>query len=542
MGKWSALAVLAAAQFLMVLDAAVMNVSISQLVADFDTTVTTIQGVITAYALVMAALMMTGGKLGDIHGRRRIFMVGLVIYACGSFLTAISWNVPSLLLGWSILEGIGAAMVLPALAALGASNYQGKDRALMYGVLGGVAGAGIAVGPIVGGAATEYLSWRVVFAGEVVLAAFILVGTWFRVSENPAEGSPQQLDVVGAVLSASGMALFVFGILQASNWGWIKPKDSPVEPFGFSLAPFVVAAGVAVLIAFRAWQRRREEEGRDPLVHFRVLNIVPVRAGLTSLFLQNLVLMGVFFVFPLYLQIVQGLNAFDTGVRMLPISVTLVLAALIGSRLASRVAPRAIVRVGFLVLAGACVFLMGTIKPDIDSPEFGIGSAILGIGMGLVASQLGNVLQSSVENTDRSEAGALQNTAQQLGSSLGTAFIGAIVISSLGIALINNVQDDPRISAQVEEGVGTAVGGGITFVSADQVRDAATAAGISDDETDAIVEDYEDAQIQALKLGLLVSAALGLIAWPLAAGLPSKRLEEADELGPLEPSPEPSSA
>ena len=147
-GKWGALIVLSAAQFLMVLDQSVMNVSISQLVADFDTTVTTIQAVITLYALVMAALMLTGGKLGDLFGRRRVFVIGLVIYGVGSALTAASWSVPTLTLGWSVLEGIGAAMVLPALVALAAGTYSGRDRATVYGVLGGVAGAGIAVGPI----------------------------------------------------------------------------------------------------------------------------------------------------------------------------------------------------------------------------------------------------------------------------------------------------------------------------------------------------------------------------------------------------------
>ncbi len=150
----------------MVLDQAVMNVAISQLVEDFDTTVTTIQIVIALYALVMAGLMLTGGKLGDIMGRRRVFAIGLCIYGCGSALTAASWNVPSLMFGWSILEGIGAALVMPAMVALVASNFEGQDRALAYGVLGGVAGAGIAVGPILGGWATTELSWRVVFAGE----------------------------------------------------------------------------------------------------------------------------------------------------------------------------------------------------------------------------------------------------------------------------------------------------------------------------------------------------------------------------------------
>ncbi len=174
MKKWGVLVVLGAAQFLMVLDQAVMNVAISQLVEDFDTTVTTIQAVIAFYALVMAGLMLTGGKLGDIWGRRRAFTIGICIYAVGSGLTAASWSVPSLMLGWSVLEGIGAALVIPALIALVAGNYKGAERAIAYGVLGGVAGAGIAVGPILGGWATTELSWRVVFVGEVVVAIGIL--------------------------------------------------------------------------------------------------------------------------------------------------------------------------------------------------------------------------------------------------------------------------------------------------------------------------------------------------------------------------------
>ena len=540
MGKWAALAVLAAAQFLMVLDQAVMNVSISQLVADFDTTVTVIQGVITFYALVMAALMMTGGKLGDIYGRRRVFMIGLVIYGFGSLLTAISWSVPALLMGWSILEGIGAAMVLPALAALGASNYEGRERALMYGVLGGVAGAGIAVGPIVGGAATEYLSWRVVFAGEVILALAILIGTRVAVEEAPRDESPPKLDIVGAVLSCSGMAILVFGILQASTWGWLYPKDSPAEPFGFSLAPFLVALGAGILVAFRAWQTRREAEGRDPLVHRHVLDIVPLRSGLATLLLQNLILMGVFFIIPLYLQIVQGLNAFETGLRMLPISITLVVAALAGSRLSGRVAPRVIVRIGLLVITAASLFLIGTIEPDLDTVEFAVGSGLFGLGVGLVSSQLGNVLQSSVENRDRSEAGALQNTAQQLGSSLGTALIGAIVITALGTAFLGYVNDDPRISDNVQEEAGIAVGGGITFISADELRTAATEAAIGADEVNAVVENYEDAQIRSLKVGLLVAATLSLIALPLSGGVPGVRLSEPgreDPAAAVEPLP-----
>ena len=322
--------VLGAAQFLMVLDQAVMNVAISQLVEDFDTTVTTIQMVIALYALVMAGLMLTGGKLGDLWGRRRAFSIGLVIYGAGSALTAASWSVPSLMLGWSILEGIGAALVLPALVALVAGNYKGADRAIAYGALGGVAGAGIAVGPILGGWMTTDFTWRLVFVGEVVVAIGILLGTRMIREPEREQGAPG-LDWVGSVLSASGLALIVFGVLQASNWGWLAPRASPIEPFGFSLTPFVIAAGALVLGGFVSWERRREERGLPPLVHLGMLRIRALRGGVAMLLAQNLILMGIFFTIPLYLQIVQGLDVLETGVQMLPASAGLFVAALAGS-------------------------------------------------------------------------------------------------------------------------------------------------------------------------------------------------------------------
>jgi EmrB/QacA subfamily drug resistance transporter len=527
MAKWGVLIVLAVAQFLMVLDQAVMNVAISQLVEDFDTTVTTIQVVIALYALVMAALMIAGAKLGDAWGRRRAFTVGLVIYAIGSGLTAASWSVPTLMLGWSILEGIGASLVLPSMAALAAGNYEGRDRALTYGVLGGVAGAGIAVGPILGGWVTEELTWRLVFAGEVMVTILILLGT--RLIREPArQGRPPELDWVGAAMAASGLALMVLGVLQASNWGWLRPLDSPVEPLGFSLTPFVIAAGFVMLAAFRAWQRRREARGLDPLLHFRLLQISTLRAGLSMMLAQNLILLGIFFVIPLYLQIVQGLDALETGIRMLPASVGLFATALAGSALSSRFAARPLVRAGLGVTLVAAVMLVGVVEPEVDTAPFLVAMGVLGVGMGLIVSQLGNVVQSAVGESDRSEAGGVQYTAQQLGSSLGTALLGAVVISGLIAAFSNQVADDPRIPAEVKQQVEVRLGGGVSFVPAQQVRSQAVEAGADTQAVDALVERYEDAQLDSLKLAFLFAAFLALGSLLATGGLPTRRFDELE--------------
>jgi EmrB/QacA subfamily drug resistance transporter len=525
MKRWSVLAVLAGAQFLMVLDQAVMNVSISQLVADFDTTVTAIQAVIALYALVMAGLMLTGGKLGDMIGRRRAFAIGLCIYATGSALTAASWSVGTLTLGWSVLEGIGAALVLPAMVALVAGNFRGQDRALAYGVLGGVAGAGIAVGPILGGWATTELSWRVVFAGEVVVAIAILLGIRL-ITEPPRPERTPSLDWVGSVLSAAGLGTLVLGVLEASNWGWLQPRSSPLEPFGFSLTPFVIAAGALLLVAFAAWERRREERGEDPLVHLRLLRLPRLRGGVAMLLAQNLTLMGIFFTVPLFLQIVQGLDALETGLRMLPASAGLFVSALLGSVLAKRFPARTLVRVGLAVVFLSTLLLLDTVKPELDNAPFLIAMGVLGVGMGLIVSQLGNVVQSAVGDEDRSEAGGLQNTAQQLGSSLGTALLGAIVISGLIFAFTNNVASNPQVSADVQSQVEVHVSAGGSFVPSEQVEAAAKQAGLDQPTVTALVSDYEDAQIAALKTAFLCAALLVLASFFATRQLPTKRFDE----------------
>lgn len=525
MQKWRALAVLSAAQFLMVLDQAVMNVSISQLVEDFDTTVTTIQAVITFYALVMAALMITGGKLGDRWGRKRAFAVGLVIYAAGSALTAASWSVGALLIGWSVLEGIGAALVLPALVALVAGNFEGPDRAVAYGVIGGVAGAGIAVGPILGGWVTTSFTWRYVFVGEVVLALLILLAlAWIT---SPARAArPPTIDWFGSALSALGLGLFVYAILQASEWGWVSNANSPVTPFGLALTPFVAGAGLVVLGVFLRWTERRTRQGRDPLIHLRLLEIPYLRGGLQMFTAMNLILMGVFFSIPLYLQVVQGLDALDTGIKMLPVSITMFLMSFVGARLSQGHSPRALVRAGLWVLFVAVLLLAGTIEPTLEGPLFGASMALLGVGMGLLASQLGNVVQSSVGRSDRSEAGGLQYTAQQLGSALGTALIGAVVMTSLASAFLTTIDSDPRVSEAVVDEFTVRLNGSIQFAPTDQLASGLEQAGLSEDQAAAIVDGYAEAQLTALRTGLIVVGGIVVVALFLVRRIPDVSFEE----------------
>jgi Major Facilitator Superfamily len=286
--------------------------------------------------------------------------------------------------------------------------------------------------------------------------------------------------------------------------------------------------GFVVLGLFTWWQGRRERFGRDPLVNMSIFRIAPLRAGLGSFLAQNTILLGIFFALPLYLQIVLGFDALETGIRMLPISIA---TSAGGSALAQRFPPRRIVQGGFVILGLATFFMIQTIEPDLRGFAFGFSLAILGVGMGLVASQLGNVIQSSVGPKARGEAGGLQYTAQQLGSSIGTALIGAIVITALVTAFVNNIEADERVSADVTEAVEVNVASGASFVASSEVENSLRDAGVDEPTTAAVVENYEDAQLDALKAGLLLAAFIAIGALFLTRRLPGERLgSEREEL------------
>jgi hypothetical protein len=239
---------------------------------------------------------------------------------------------------------------------------------------------------------------------------------------------------------------------------------------------------------------------------------------------QNLILMGIFFTIPLYLQIVQGFDALETGLRMLPASVGLFVAALAGSRLASRFSPFMLVRAGLVVILGSTLLILGVIDPEIDTTAFLVAMGVLGVGMGLTVSQLGNVVQSAVGDADRSEAGGLQNTAQQLGSSLGTALLGAVVITGLIGAFSDNVASDDRVDAEAQQQVEVALAGKVSFVATDQVEQAALDAGLDQDTADALVDDYSEAQLKALKTAILFAAFITAGSFLLTRNLPREPL------------------
>jgi MFS family permease len=519
-GATLVLLTLASGQFLMTLDSSVMNVSIATVAKDVGTTVTGIQGAITAYTLVMAALMITGAKIGAIIGRKRAFAIGCVIYGCGSFTTSIAQNLPVLLFGWSFLEGVGAALIMPAIVALVAGNFPAERRPAAYGLVAAAGAVAVAVGPLIGGFCTTYFSWRWVFAGEVLVVLVILLLTR-RIADAPVEERPQ-LDVVGAVLSALGLGLLVFGVLRSGEWGWIQPKAGGPSWAGLSPTIWLVLSGLFVIWIFFRWQARRESHGQEPLVRTAMLRNRQLIGGLTMFFFQFLVQAGFFFVVPLFLSVALGLSAIETGVRLLPLSVTLLAAAIGIPKLFPDVSPRLVVRAGLLSLLAGTVVLLGALDADAGAEIVFVPMLLVGLGIGALASQLGAVTVSAVPDDQSPEVGGVQNTMTNLGASLGTALAGSLLIATLTSAFLTNVQQSQAIPASAKEQAQVELAGGIPFISDADLEAALDETGATSEAADAAVDAYADARLAGLRSALAILAVLAILALFLAQSIPTR--------------------
>jgi MFS family permease len=509
---------LAAGQFLMTLDSSVMNVSIATVADDVGTTVTGIQGAITAYTLVMATLMVTGGKIGALIGRKRAFSIGCVIYGAGSLTTALSPSLPVLVIGWSFLEGIGAALIMPAIVALVAGNFPPQRRAAAYGLVAAAGATAVAVGPLIGGFATTYFSWRWVFAGEVLIVLGILVLAR-RVRDSPPDTRPR-IDLIGAVLSAVGLGLFVFGILRSGVWGWVMPKAGAPSWFGLSPVVWLVIAGLLVVWVFFRWETRLDERGAEPLVRPSMLRSPQLTGGLTMFFFQYLVQAGVFFVVPLFLSVALGLSALATGARLLPLSLALLTTAIGIPRFFPRLPPRRVVRLGLLALLGGTLVLLASLDADAGPEIVFVPMLLIGLGIGALASQLGAVTVSAVPDSESAEVGGLQNTATNLGASIGTALAGSLLIASLTSSFLANIQASPAIPQSVKAQASAELAGGIPFMSDADVEAALEEAGASTQGSAAAVEANSEARLDGLRSALAILAILAIAALFFTSRIP----------------------
>ncbi|MEU9947488.1 MFS transporter [Streptomyces sp. NPDC050529] len=510
---------LAAGQFLMALDSSVMNVSIATVAEDVGTTVTGVQSAITAYTLVMAMFMIPGGKVGALIGRKRAFMIGCAIYGCGSLTTALAPNLTVLLLGWSFLEGIGAALILPAIVALVASNFVTERRPAAYGLVAAAGAVAIAVGPLIGGVATTYFSWRWVFAGEVVVVIGILVLAG-RIADAPV-GERPRIDLVGAGLSALGLGVFVYGVLRSDEWGWFQPKPDEPSWLGVSLVVWLMLAGLLLIWLFLRWEAGMVERRREPLVDPGMLHNKQLTGGLTMFFFQYLVQMGVFFVVPLYLSVALGLSALQTGARILPLSVSLLAAAILIPRFLPDVSPRRVVRLGTLALLAGALVLMAALDADASAEIVTIPLLLIGLGMGALASQLGSVTVSAVPEARSAEVGGVQNAVTNLGASIGTALAGSIMIAAMTTSFLTSVDQNPAIPSEVKSQATVELQSGVPFLSDAQLESALDEAGTSPDVAQAAHDANKDARIDGLRAALAILGFAALLALFFTSRIPN---------------------
>ncbi|MEU9399477.1 MFS transporter [Streptomyces sp. NPDC048242] len=512
---------LAAGQFLMALDSSVMNVSIAAVADDVGTTVTGIQGAITAYTLVMAMFMIPGGKVGALIGRRRAFVIGCCIYGCGSLTTALAPDLPVLLLGWSVLEGIGAALILPAIVALVATNFSVERRAAAYGLVAAAGAVAIALGPLIGGFATTYLSWRWVFAAEVLVVLGILVLAR-RISDAASRG-PTRVDLVGSVLSALGLGTFVYGVLRSGEWGWARPKPDAPAWLGLSPVVWLMLAGLLLVWCFLYWEARVVERKGEPLVDPALLRSRQLRGGLTMFFFQYLVMMGVFFAVPLYLSVALGLSALATGARLLPLSLTLLAAATLIPRFLPDVSPRLTVRLGLLALLVGTVALTTALDTGAGAEIVTLPLLLVGTGMGALASQLGSVTVSAVPEEQSAEVGGIQNAVTNLGSSIGTALAGSVLITVLASSFLTSIEQNPALPAEVKQRTAVELQHGVTFLSDAQLKAALDASGTDEEVARAAMDANAAARLDGLRAALMILAFASVLALFFTSSIPTRQ-------------------
>ena len=392
-----------------------MNVAITTLVKDLNTTVGTIQVIISVYALTMASLMLIGGKLQDVIGKKRTFLIGAGIYGIGTTIAALSINSLMLLIGWSIFEGIGAALMTPATASIISGTYRGKDRTFALAIWSAMAGVAAAIGPLFGGFLTTFFSWRLGFGLELVIILAILAYSG-RIKYFKPIMERSDIDVMGAILSSSGIIVLVSGVLLLNSFKtWIY-------------APYLIITGILILTVFYFFEKRRISQGKIPLFDINLLKNRDFTLGTSTRLLMNLALAGTVFVMPIFLQAVIGADAFTTGLILMPLTVGLLIFSLVASKISGRLSHRTIIAMGFLVALLGALILRSQFTLNAQLIDLVPGMFCLGVGLGLSIPLTADVILTSAGDEKQADASGFMSTAANLGSSMGTAVIGVILI------------------------------------------------------------------------------------------------------------------
>jgi EmrB/QacA subfamily drug resistance transporter len=482
---------LAMAMFVLVIDTSIMNVSISAVVRDLGTTVSGVQSAIALEALVSAAFILIGSKVGDLIGRRKAYVLGLLGYAVGAVAMTLAQGLTAIIIFWAVIGGLGASLLLPSMQSLIHGNFEGAYQRKVYALVGAAAAIAAAIGPLLGGFITTFLTWRVAFALEAVIIAVVLSGIRL-VRDVPYTGS-RATDAVGGVLSIIGMGGVVLGVLA-----WQEGGERVL---------LLLVAGAIGLAAFATWIVRRKRAGKASLIDPDLFASKVFRYGITGQLLQQIALGGTMIVLPIYLQMVFEYSALQAGLSIAPLSLSMFAVALLAGRRAGRRRPSGIIRLGFGLLTIGLVVLVPLV-PRADSGLYLLVPLLIaGSGLGLLVSQLNNYTLAPISEQRVSEAAGVNSAAGSFGLSFGLAVAGAVMLATLAIAFTRLSDASTVLSPDQQQHVATVLEDDAQVMSDTQLRELL----VSQPEPvqAEILRINADARQVALQIGLLIPIVAG---------------------------------
>jgi MFS family permease len=484
---------LAMAMFVFVIDTSLMNVSISAVVRDLDTTVSGVQAAVAIEALVSAAFILIGSKVGDLFGRKRAYVAGLALYASGAIAMVVGQGLAAIIVFWAVIGGLGASLYLPAMQSLIHGNFEGKAQAKAYALVGASAAIAAAIGPLLGGFLTTLLSWRVGFMLEAAIIAVVLLGSG-RIKDVPYPGD-RSVDGVGAVLSIVGMGGVVLGVLV-----WQEGGESVAA---------LLLLGVAALGGLVYWLGRRRREGKPTLLDPTLFASKLFSFGIAQGILQQIALGGMLIALPIYLQLVLGYNALEAGLSLAPLSLTMFVVALLAGRRAGRRRPASLIRAGFLLVTVSMVILIPLVPSADTGWDMAIPLAIAGAGLGLLVSQLNNYTLAPVSEERVGEAAGVNSATGSFGLSFGLAFAGAIMLATLSIAFTDKAESSNVLPPADKQHVADVLEDDAQVMSDAQLQE--LLADQPEEIQDEILSINTDARHLALQVALSISLLAALI-------------------------------
>jgi len=526
--SWSPMIALALAQVLMSFNVSALPVSMGGMVDEFDVPPTTISTAIVTYGLVVAALVMTGSKVGQKFGWVLVFRIVIVVFAAAMTLMTFAPNA-SFMIAAQALAGAAAAIIVPSLVALIAENYKGAQQATAIGSLGSARAASGISAFLIGGLLGTFVGWRPVFGILVVLAIVVFILS-FRLRSDSANSSVK-IDLVGAVLIGIAIMLITVGFNNLNGWGVLTAEPgAPFSVFGLSPALFSVVIGVIAGQAFFMWTRRRARRGETPLLALEVVESKPERAAVFALFVIVGLEASINFTIPLYIQIVQGRTPLDTSLAMMPFNLTVFFSALLITRFYSRFSARRIAQFAFVLSTLALVWLSFVVSNNWETLPTILGLVLFGIGQGALVTLLFNVLVTSSPKELAGDVGSLRGTTQNLASAVGTALAGAMLVALLSIGVAQGVAASDNLPESLQSQVDL---NSINFVSNDNLRATLERTDATPEQVDEAVALNSDVRLRSLRLGLLVLASLCALAILPASMLPGYKREEIPDPSPI---------